>query len=133
MNKHCKLFCIVSAVAVIAVTTGCNTVSVTSQQSIVAPTYPPTDPASVQILQTPPIGAHVRLGEVTAQLQGNPSREMIRTKLQTAAAAMGANAVVIVSDRQQVLGAYVTGPWWGRQVQTETARVIIGVAIHYIQ
>jgi hypothetical protein len=133
MKTRAKLLSLVGVAAVVAFSVGCNTVSVTSQQSIAAPTYPPTDPASVQILQTPPIGAHVRLGEVTAQLQGNPTKEMIRTKLQTAAAAMGANAVVIVSDRQQVLGAYVTGPWWGRQVQTETARVIIGVAIRYIQ
>ena len=133
MNRTCKLIGTVGTAAIVALAIGCNTVSVTSQQSIAAPTYPPTDPASVQILQTPPIGAHVRLGEVTAQLQGNPTKETIRTKLQTAAAAMGANAVVIVSDRQQILGAYVTGPWWGRQVSTESARVIVGVAIRYIQ
>jgi hypothetical protein len=125
-----KLF---SLAAMIALATGCNTVSVSSQQSIAAPTYPATDPASVQILQAPPTTANVRLGEVKATLQGNPTKEMIRQKLQTAAAAMGANAVVIVYDGQQVLGAYVTGPWWGRTVQTDTARVIVGVAIRYIQ
>ena len=117
----------------IALAAGCNTVSVSSQQSIAAPTYPPTDPATVQILQSPPMGAHVRLGEVTATLQGNPTKEVIRQKLQNAAAAMGANAVVIVSDGQRVLGAYVTGPWWGRQAQADTARVIIGVAVRYVQ
>jgi len=133
MNSFHKLANIISAAIVVAVASGCNTVSVSSRQSIAAPTYPATDPASVEILQTPPTRPNVRLGEVTAQLQGNPTREVIRQKLQNAAAAMGANAVVIVSDREQVLGAYVTGPWWGRQVQTETARVIIGVAIRYIQ
>ena len=125
-----KLF---SLFAVIVLAAGCNTVTVSSSQSIAAPTFPATDPASVQILQTPPVQPNIRLGEVSAQLQGNPTKEMIRQKLQTAAAAMGANAVVIVSDREQVLGAYVTGPWWGRQVQTDTARVIVGVAIRYAQ
>jgi hypothetical protein len=123
---------LLSLAAVLALVAGCNTVSVTSQQSIAAPTYPATDPATVQILQAPPTAPNVRLGEVKATLEGNPTKEMIRQKLQTAAAAMGANAVVIVYDGQQVLGAYVTGPWWGRQIQTDTARVIVGVAIRYI-
>jgi hypothetical protein len=133
MKRTVNLLSILGATAIAALTIGCNTVSVSTRQDIAAPTYPPTDPASVQILQTPPIGAHVRLGEITLQPSGNPSKEMIRTKLQTAAAAVGANAVVIVADRTQILGAYVTGPWWGRQIQQETGRVIIGVAIRYIQ
>jgi hypothetical protein len=124
---------LLSLAAMVALAAGCNTVSVTSNQSIAAPTYPPTDPTSVQILQSPPTAPNVRLGEVTAQLQGNPTKEMIRTKLQGAAATMGANAVVIVSDREQVLGAYVTGPWYSRQIQQDTARVIVGVAIRYVQ
>jgi hypothetical protein len=124
---------LLSLAAVVTLAAGCNTVTVTSNQSIAAPTYPATDPTTVQILAGPPVTPNVRLGEVSAQLQGTPTKEMIRQKLQTAAAAMGANAVVIVSDREQVLGAYVTGPWWGRQVQTDTARVIVGVAIRYVQ
>ena len=125
-----KLF---SLAVVIVLATGCNTVSVSSQQSIATPTYPPTAPGSVQILQEPPTVPNVRLGEITVQPQGNPTTEMIRSKFQTTAAAWGANAVVIVSDRQQVLGAYVTGPWWGRQVEQVTGRVIVGVAIRYVQ
>src|SRR5258706_6094213 len=133
MRNVSILSSILGATAVVALAVGCNTVSVTSQQSIAAPTYPPTDPASVQILQAPPVAPNVRLGEITLQPQGSPTTEMIRSKFQTTAAAWGANAVVIVADRQQVLGAYVSGPWWGRQVEQVTGRVIIGVAIRYVQ
>jgi hypothetical protein len=133
MRNPASLFSIFSATAMTVLAIGCNTVSVSTRQDIAAPTYPPTDPASVQILQTPPIGAHVRLGEITLEPSGNPTKEMIRSKFQTAAAALGANAVVVVADRTQIMGVYVTGPWWGRQVQTVTGRVIIGVAIRYIQ
>ena len=44
---------------------------------------------------------------------------------------MGADAVVIVSDRTQVAGATITGPWYGRTIQQTTARVVVGVAIKY--
>jgi hypothetical protein len=133
MKIKAKLISLIGAASVVALSVGCNTVSVTAQQSIAAPVFPPTAPASVQILQTPPVAPNVRLGEITLQPEGNPTTEMIRSKLQTAAAAWGANAVVIVADRQQVLGAYVTGPWWGRQVEQVTGRVIVGVAIRYVQ
>ncbi len=86
----------------------------------------------MQILQTPPNVAHVRLGQITAEPSGNPTKEMIQTKLRAAAAAIGANAVVIVADRNQVVGAYVTGGWGYRQVQPVTGRVIIGIAIRYL-
>jgi hypothetical protein len=125
---------LLSFAALIALAAGCNTISVSTNQSIAAPTYPPSDPATVKIIQNEePRDNAVRLGEITLQPSGNPTKEEIRQKFQTAAAAWGANAVVIVSDRQQVLGAYVTGPWWGRQVQQDTGRVIVGVAIRYIQ
>jgi hypothetical protein len=130
MRQKASLLGLFSAMALAV---GCNTVSVSTREDIAAPNYPPTDPATVQILQVPPTGAHVRLGEITLEPSGNPTKETIRSKFQTAAAAMGANAVVVVADRTQIMGAYVTGPWWGRQVQTVTGRVIIGVPIRYIQ
>jgi hypothetical protein len=74
------------------------------------------------------------LGEVTVE----PSSDSvpvtkIEAALQKAAAKMGANAAVVVCDKTQTMGAYVTGPWWGRQVQTIQGRVIIAVAIRYTQ
>lgn len=124
---------ILGVVLIAALAIGCNTVSVSTKQDIAAPNYPATDPASVQILQTPPMAPHIRLGEITLEPSGNPTKEMIQTKLQTAAAKLGANAVVIVADRTQIMGAYVSGPWWGRQVSTVTGRVIIGLPIRYTQ
>ncbi|HVM51007.1 MAG TPA: hypothetical protein VMU04_23465 [Candidatus Acidoferrum sp.] len=114
--------------------TGCNTISTQSNQYVGVPTYPPTDPATVQILRTEPTRPHVRLGEVTVEpsSMSTPVPE-IEAKLQKAGAKMGANAVVIVVDRTQLMGAVVTGGWYNRQVSPEMGRVIVGVAIHYTQ
>ena len=120
-----------AAVALVALT-GCNTVSTSVRQDIGGPTYAPSDPAQVQILRAPPTRPHVRLGEVTAQPSSDsvPVTE-IEAALRKAAAKMGADAAVVVYDKTQTTGAYVTGPWWGRQVQTIQGRVIIAVAIKY--
>ena len=117
----------------LALLTGCNTVSIQSTSYLGTPNYPPTDPASVEILQTAPTKPHVRLGEITAEPSGNPTKEEIQQKLQVAAAKMGANAVVIVSDRTQIMGGVVTGGWYDRQISAVEGRVITGVAIRYNQ
>lgn len=121
-----------TAVLALVALTGCNTVSTSVKQDIGGPTYAPTDPAQVQILRTVPTRPHVRLGEVTAEPSSDsvPVTE-IEAALQKAAAKMGADAAVVVYDKTQTTGAFVTGPWWGRSVQTIQGRVIIAVAIHY--
>lgn len=120
-----------AAAALLAVT-GCNTVSIRSNQYLGGPTYAPSDSAQIEILRSPPGRPNVRLGEVTAEPSSDKvSVEKIEASLRTAAAKMGADAVVIVSDRTQVTGAIVTGPWYGRTVQQTTGRVIVGVAIKY--
>lgn len=101
-------------------------------QDVGAPKYPPSHPAQVQILRTEPTRTHVRLGEVRAE----PSSESvdvsrIKEALRQEAAKLGADAVVVVYDRTQVTGAFVTGPWWGRSLQPIEGRVVIGVAIKY--
>jgi len=123
---------LLAAGATLWLTTGCNTVSISSRQDIGGPTYPPSDPAQVQILRAVPTRAHVRLGEVQAQPSSDsvPVTE-IEAALRKAAAKMGADAAVVVYDRTQTTGAYVMGPWWGRSVQTVQGRVIIAVAIKY--
>jgi hypothetical protein len=130
LNKSSWLS-LVGALALAALATGCNTVAVNTNQYIGVPIYAPTDPATVQVIQTPPQRPHVRLGEITVEPSGNPTVAEIQGKFQQAAAKMGANAVVIVADRTMVMGALVTGPWWGRSIQPQTGRVIIGVAIRY--
>jgi hypothetical protein len=89
-------------------------------------------PLQTQVLRTEPTRPHVQLGQVQAE----PSSDSLPTPqieqaLQKAAAKMGANAVVIVADRTQTMGAVVTGPLWARQVDTISGRVIVGVAIRY--
>lgn len=112
--------------------TGCQTVSITSNQEIGGPTFQPTNPAQVEVLRTAPSKPNVRLGEVRAE----PSDESvpaakIEEALRKAGAKMGANAVVVVSDTTQVTGAYVTGPWYGRSIERIVGRVVVAVAIRY--
>jgi hypothetical protein len=112
--------------------TGCKTVSISSHQFLGGPTYPPTDPAQVQILRTEPTRPNVQLGQVQAEPSSSSvSNQQIEQAIQKAAAKMGANAVVIVVDRTQIMGATVTGPLWARSVSQVTGRVIVGVAIRY--
>jgi hypothetical protein len=129
-----NLFPCLSAIttgAALLLLTGCNTVSVQTTAYVGVPNYPPTDPATVEILRQPPTAPNIRLGEITVEPQGNPTKEQIESKLQKAAAKLGANAVAIVADRTMVTGATVMGPWWGRSVTPDMGRVIIGVAIRY--
>ena len=126
--RRCSLLAVGAALLAV---TGCNTVSVQSKQYLGVPMYAATDPAAVQILHAQPSAPHVRLGEITVEPSGNPTVAEIEAKLQGAAAKMGANAVVIVLDQTMVMGAVVSGPWWGRTVSPETGRVIVGVAIRY--
>jgi hypothetical protein len=122
---------VLGAILLASLTTGCNTVYVQSKQYLGVPNYPPTDPASIQVLQTQPPPPHVRLGEITLQPQGNPTKAQMEQKLKLAASKMGASAVVIVADQTMVFGATVMGPWWGRTVSPDVGRVIVGVAIRY--
>jgi hypothetical protein len=132
MNTALRYVTLFAAGAMLWLTTGCNTVSIFIRQDIGGPNYPPSDPAQVQILRAVPTRQHVRLGEVQAQPSSDtvPVAE-IEAALRKAAAKMGADAAVVVYDKTQTTGAYVTGPWWGRSVQTVQGRVIIAVAIKY--
>jgi hypothetical protein len=121
-----------AALTALWLVTGCNTVSIHSHQYLGVQSYPPSDPAQIQIVRKEPTRPSLQLGEVRAE----PSSEKvsvleIETALRNAAAKMGADAVVIVLDRTEVTGAVVTGPWYGRTIQQVTGRVIVGVAIKY--
>jgi hypothetical protein len=114
--------------------TGCKTVSTRSHQYLGVQTLSPSDPAQVQILRQMPTRPHEKLGEVEAQPSSNGvGNQQIEQALQKAAAKLGANAVVIVADHTQVVGATVTGPLWAQSVNTISGRVILGVAIRYTQ
>ena len=112
---------------------GCATAEVTSTQYVGTPSFPPTEPSSVAILRAEPTRPHVRLGEIEVDASTDPEPPVaeVEQKLREAGAKLGANAVVVVLDRLQRAGAYVTGPWWGRTVQPITGRKVIAVAIRY--
>ena len=132
MKSASRLLSLFAVLVALLAVTGCKTVSVSYIQYVGGPVYAPSNPAQIQILRTPPTRANIRLGEVRAEPSSDSvSVQQIETKLRQAAAKMGAAAVVIVSDRTQVTGAYVTGPWYGRSIQQTTARVVVGVAIKF--
>ncbi len=132
MNKP-SLYTLVAIGTALLALTACNTVQTTTKQDIGAPKYAPANPAQVQILRTEPTRAHVRLGEVQAEPSSDSvDVSAIETALQQAAAKLGADAAVVVCDKTQVTGAYVTGPWWGRSIQEVQGRVVIAVAIKYL-
>ena len=122
-----------SVLVVLSLFFGCSYVPVESRRYLAVPSYPPTDPAIVQILHAPPTQPHERLGEISLEPQGNPPVQEMEAKLRQAAAVMGADAAVIVADRTQYMGAFVSGPWWGREISPVYGRVIIAVAIRYIR
>src|SRR5262247_356685 len=116
-------------------TASCATVSATSMQYIGSPGQAPTDPASVKILTAMPAQPHERLGEIslTASTQPSPAVSNLEEKIREKAGRLGADAVVIVSDSLQPIGAYAWGGWWAwdRTVYTVTGRRLVGVAIKY--
>jgi hypothetical protein len=122
------------AAAGLVAATGCKTVSIDSHQYLGVATFAPSDPAQVQILREEPTRPHVKLGEVRAQPSSSSvSNQQIEQALQKAAARMGANAVIVVADHSEVVGAFVTGAYWSRTVNPISGRVIVGVAIRYTQ
>jgi len=110
---------------------GCSMVTVQSQRYLGVPTYAATDPSTVEILRTVPTRPNVRLGEISLEPQDHPPVSELDEKLRVAAAKMGANAAVIVANKTEIVGAWVTGPWFAREADPIYGRVIIAVAIRY--
>ena len=123
-----------AVIASLVVVTGCKTVSTRSHQYLGVQTFPASDPAQVQILRAMPTRPNVSLGEVEAQPSSNSvGNQQIEQALQKVAAKLGANAVVILADHTQVVGATLTGPLWAQSVNPISGRVITGIAIRYTQ
>lgn len=131
MKRYAILTPLFLMFALLLLLAGCSKVSIDTKQFLGLPTYPPTDPATVEILREPPLRPHERLGEIYAEPSGKPPASEIEDKLRKAAAKMGATAVVIVADRTQRMGTFVSGPWWGGEISPIYGRVIVGVAIRY--
>jgi hypothetical protein len=115
--------------ALLGSATGC--VQVQSRPYIGVQAFSPTDPDSIEILRTAPTKPHLRLGEINVEPKSNTTVQTIEQKFRQAAAKMGANAVVIIADRTELMGMQETGSWYNAEMTPITGRVIVGVAIRY--
>ncbi len=128
--KHMLIPAFIVLFALLATGSGC--VSVQSDEYVGMPTFAPTDADTIRVLRTPPTQPHLRLGEITVEPNNNnTSVQTIEEKFQKAAAKMGANAVVIVADRTELMGIDNSGPWYGGAMTPVVGRVVVGVAIRY--
>ncbi len=114
---------------------GCSTLNPVSIKVVPlggAPQYPPTEPGIVAILHQEPSRPHAAIAEIYAEPQGSPKPSEIADKLREAGAKLGADAVVIVADRQLVMGAIVTTTLAEQHILATPDHVIVGVAIRYL-
>jgi hypothetical protein len=92
------------------------------------PRFASTNPRGVELLRGEPRRAHIRLGEVWIRPKPMMGRAYVEGILRENAAALGADALVIVADRyfmDRVYSSYWRGP---RPVYE---RQIVGIAIRY--
>jgi hypothetical protein len=92
------------------------------------PRFAPNHPGDVELLRREPRRDHIRLGEVWIRPNHRMDRFYVEGVLREKAAAIGADALVIVADRffrEGVVFSY----WHGPRVVYE--RQIVGVAIRY--
>jgi hypothetical protein len=113
--------------------TACSSINARSIHFVGRPDFPPTDPATVEILHRPPMRPHEVLGQVMIEPEGDPGEEQIEQKLREQTAAMGGSAAVIVYDRLQRVGSVWTGgPWWGGgQIQPVMGEVISAIVVRF--
>lgn len=92
------------------------------------PHFSPTNPAHVDLLRREPRRNHIRLGEVWIRPDPRMERYHVEGILREKAAAMGADALVIVADRffrEGVVFNYWRGPMSVYESQ------IVGIAIRF--
>ena len=90
--------------------------------------FAPTYPGDVRLLRGDPRREHVRLGEVWVRPSPMDDRRYVEGVLREKAAAMGADALVIVVDRYFRDRVY-SGYWSPRRRVYD--RQIVGIAIRY--
>lgn len=111
----------------------CATLDATTTAYVGAPHVRPSNPGTVEILRTEPTRPHDRLGEISVEASTEPAPPIteVEDKVRAEAAQLGADAAVVVVDRIQPVGAYVSGPWWDRSIDTITGHKLVAVAIRY--
>jgi hypothetical protein len=107
----------------------CAGVSAPSHPYLAVPRYPPTSPASVQILPAEPDQPKDRLGEISLSVLDNPSQQTLKHKQRKAAAAMGANALFITSDKTCLYPVAYYDWWYPPRFHQESSRDILAEAV----
>jgi len=133
MTPYARPIVLLVSCLALSLVTGCSSVAVRTVRFTEVPPFPPTYPDIVQVLRAEPARPHARLGEVYVEPEGDASVEAIEAGLQKGAAPLGADAVVIVADRTQKMGALVETSWVKREALPTPDRVVVGVAIRYLQ
>jgi hypothetical protein len=133
MTPYARPIVLLVSCLALSLVTGCSSVAVRTVRFTEVPPVPPTYPDIVQVLRAEPARPHARLGEVYVEPEGDASVEAIEAGLQKGAAPLGADAVVIVADRTQKMGALVETSWVKREALPTPDRVVVGVAIRYLQ
>lgn len=112
---------------------GCATVDAQTTAYVGVEHPAPTLASEVVVLRTEPLRPHVRLGEVLIDASVDPAPPIakVEEKLRDEAAKLGGDAVVVVYDHIQPVGAYVNGPLWARDVETIEGRKLKGIVIKY--
>ena len=112
---------------------GCATVDAQTTAYVGVEHPAPTLASEVVVLRTEPLRPHVRLGEVLidASVEPAPPISEVEQKLREESAKLGGDAVVVVYDHIQAVGAYVRGGVWSRDVETIEGRKLKGIVIKY--
>lgn len=122
--------------------TACSTIGTRTTPYAAVPELPPTTPNHVKILLQQPPGPYQELGTIVVDgsTEPMPPPEKFEEALRHQASDLGADAVVVLSDRVQPDGLvgdlppsdyYLVGDYWTRSVQTISGRQSVAVAIKY--
>ena len=133
MTPYARPIVLLVSCLALSLLTGCSSVAVRTVRFTEVPPYQPTYADIVQVLRAAPMRPHARLGEVYVEPEGDASVDAIEAALQKGAAPLGADAVVIVADRSLKMGALVETSWEKRDLLPTPDRVVVGVAIRYLQ
>jgi hypothetical protein len=101
-------------------TTTANTVRI--MPTVGMPAYPPTDPTTVMILRTQPVRPFETFGQVILEPESALSVPEMEQNLRQAAAGMGANAVVIISDMTMLAGSHRSEASGGQIISANAIR-----------
>ncbi|MFJ2693154.1 hypothetical protein [Pseudomonas sp. NPDC087336] len=112
---------------------GCATVDAQTTAYVGVEHPAPTLPSEVVVLRSEPLRPHIRLGEILIDASVDPAPPIteVEQKLREEAAKLGGDAVVVVYDHIQPVGAYLNGPLWARDVETVNGRKLKGIVIKY--